>query len=426
MAGPPASRWQNWAATGTFRPVGGGQRGRSRGRTGHLRRARTSTDRESGIAYGARALRRRSPRSSPRAGKPSTWRRGAGDSASPGAGGTRDAGRRNVLAIIRDRGRQGTAAGGRLSTTVQPGPVPARLRADLPERRCADPGVTAETVDGMSLAKIEGIIERSAPERYRWTPVRRVYIEKKGSTKQRPLGIPTWSDKLLQEVIRFILEAYYEPQFSPPLPRLPPRTRVPHRALRRSNDDGAARPGSSKGTSRDASTASTTSPAGDPPREDPRQPLPAADREPAQGGIPGGLEVRPHLSGTPQGGVVSPILANIYLDRLDQYVEQVLFPEYNREPRGSRTRHTAAYGRASRRTGIPHARGGRSPAQADAANPFGRCRTTRTTGACGTSAMPTTSCWGSSGHGRRPRRSSDGSASSCATSSSWNCPGRRP
>jgi group II intron reverse transcriptase/maturase len=76
-------------------------------------------------------------------------------------------------------------------------------------------GVTAETVDGMSLEKIQAIIESLKAERYRWTPVRRTYIEKKGSTKLRPLGIPTWSDKLLQEVVRSLLEAYYEPQFSP-------------------------------------------------------------------------------------------------------------------------------------------------------------------------------------------------------------------
>src|SRR6516164_10821347 len=75
-------------------------------------------------------------------------------------------------------------------------------------------GVTAETVDGMSLEKIRAIIELLRSERYRWTPVRRTYIEKKGSTKKRPLGIPTWSDKLLQEVVRAILEAYFEPQFS--------------------------------------------------------------------------------------------------------------------------------------------------------------------------------------------------------------------
>jgi len=44
--------------------------------------------------------------------------------------------------------------------------------------------------------------------------VRRVYIDKKGSTKKRALGLPSWSDKLVQEVIRLILEAYFEPQFS--------------------------------------------------------------------------------------------------------------------------------------------------------------------------------------------------------------------
>jgi retron-type reverse transcriptase len=75
-------------------------------------------------------------------------------------------------------------------------------------------GTTPETVDGMSEEKIAGIIALLREEKYRWTPVRRVYIEKKHSTKKRPLGIPTWSDKLLQEVIRMVLAAYYEPQFS--------------------------------------------------------------------------------------------------------------------------------------------------------------------------------------------------------------------
>ena len=74
-------------------------------------------------------------------------------------------------------------------------------------------GTTAETVDGMSLAKIDRIIDALRYEWFRWTPVRRVNIPKPNG-KTRPLGIPTWTDKLLQEVIRMILEAYYEPQFS--------------------------------------------------------------------------------------------------------------------------------------------------------------------------------------------------------------------
>src|SRR5262245_42580284 len=76
------------------------------------------------------------------------------------------------------------------------------------------PGATAETVDAMSLEKIERIITALRYERYRWTPVWRTFIPKK-SGKLRPLGLPSWSDKVLQDVIRAILEAYYEPQFSP-------------------------------------------------------------------------------------------------------------------------------------------------------------------------------------------------------------------
>src|SRR5437763_5328691 len=76
------------------------------------------------------------------------------------------------------------------------------------------PGSTSETVDAMSLRKIESIIDAVRHERYRWTPTRRVYIEKKNSTKKRPLSMPAWSDKLLQEVIRLTLEAFYDPGFS--------------------------------------------------------------------------------------------------------------------------------------------------------------------------------------------------------------------
>jgi retron-type reverse transcriptase len=74
-------------------------------------------------------------------------------------------------------------------------------------------GTTAETVDAMSLAKIERLIDDVRSERHRWTPVRRVHIPKKKGG-YRPLGLPTWKDKLLQEVMRSVLEAYYEPQMS--------------------------------------------------------------------------------------------------------------------------------------------------------------------------------------------------------------------
>jgi retron-type reverse transcriptase len=72
------------------------------------------------------------------------------------------------------------------------------------------PGTGEETADGMSEEKIEQIIGLMRHERYRFTPARRTYIPKKNG-KLRPLGMPSWSDKLVGEVVRMLLEAYYEP-----------------------------------------------------------------------------------------------------------------------------------------------------------------------------------------------------------------------
>jgi len=74
-------------------------------------------------------------------------------------------------------------------------------------------GVNDDTVDGMSLDKIDRIIEALRQERYQWTPAKRIYIPKRNG-KMRPLGLPVWSDKLLAEVIRTILDAFYDIQFS--------------------------------------------------------------------------------------------------------------------------------------------------------------------------------------------------------------------
>ena len=91
-------------------------------------------------------------------------------------------------------------------------------------------GTTNETVDGMTLAKIHRIIDLLRHERYRWAPVRRTEIPK-ANGKTRPLAIPTWSDKLLQEAMRQLLEAYNEPQFSDQSHGFRPR-RCCHSALR--------------------------------------------------------------------------------------------------------------------------------------------------------------------------------------------------
>ena len=164
-------------------------------------------------------------------------------------------------------------------------------------------GTTAETVDGMSLAKIDRIIDALRYERFRWTPVRRVNLPKpNGGT--RPLGIPTWTDKLLQEVIRMILEAYYEPQFSDHSHGFRP-DRGCHTAL---SEVLLSVLGEKLHDNRFLRLLKYL--------------LKAGYLEDWTYGRT--------LSGTPQGGVVSPILANIYLDRLDKYVETVLIPAHTR------------------------------------------------------------------------------------------------
>lgn len=76
------------------------------------------------------------------------------------------------------------------------------------------PGVDGNSLDGMSTARIQRIINSLRDRSYQPSPARRTYIEKKNSTKKRPLGIPSADDKLVQEVIRLLLESIYEPNFS--------------------------------------------------------------------------------------------------------------------------------------------------------------------------------------------------------------------
>lgn len=73
------------------------------------------------------------------------------------------------------------------------------------------PGVDGKSLDGMSEKRINALIESLKDFSYQPNPARRVYIEKKNSTKKRPLGIPSTEDKLVQEVVKMILESIYEP-----------------------------------------------------------------------------------------------------------------------------------------------------------------------------------------------------------------------
>ena len=74
-------------------------------------------------------------------------------------------------------------------------------------------GINDDTADGFSEESINNIIESLQNETYQPKPVRRIYI-KKSNGKMRPLGLPTFTDKIVQEIIRMILEAVYEPLFS--------------------------------------------------------------------------------------------------------------------------------------------------------------------------------------------------------------------
>jgi group II intron reverse transcriptase/maturase len=201
------------------------------------------------------------------------------------------------------------------------------------------PGVTGETVDGMSLAKIGAIIDALRHERYRWQPVKRVYIPKKNG-KLRPLGLPTWSDKLVAEVVRLLLEAYYEAQFSDRSHGFRPR-RGCHTALTEVVEVWKGTHWFIEGDISDCFGSL-----------DHELMIEILAEKIHDGRFlrlisqmlkAGYLEDwRWHatLSGAPQGGVASPVLSNIYLDLLDQFVEQRLLPEYNL---GRRRRTNRAY-----------------------------------------------------------------------------------
>ena len=119
-----------------------------------------------------------------------------------------------VVDILRARGRRGLPCEELYRQLFNPALFLTAWGRIYANDGAMTPGACGETADGMSLAKIGRIIDALRHERYRFQPARRVYIPKKSSRKLRPLGLPSWSDKLVGEVVRILLEAYYEPQFS--------------------------------------------------------------------------------------------------------------------------------------------------------------------------------------------------------------------
>jgi len=188
-------------------------------------------------------------------------------------------------------------------------------------------GSTRETVDGMNLQKIHDIIALLQQERYVWKPVRRTMIPK-ANGKMRPLGIPTWSDKLVQEVLRLLLEPYYEQRFSDHSHGFRPH-RGCHTALREVQKMWKGTiwfiEGDIKGCFDNIDHMILL----DIIRRDIHDGrLVTLIDGLLKAGYMEDWKYHETTSGTPQGGIISPLLANIYLNELDRFVEDTLIPAY--------------------------------------------------------------------------------------------------
>ncbi len=190
-------------------------------------------------------------------------------------------------------------------------------------------GSAGETADGYGTEDIRKVIELLRNERFYFRPSRRIHIPKK-STGTRPLGIPDFSEKLVQEVLRMVLEAYYEPRFRESSHGFRPE-RGCHTALTTLKQKFIGTnwfiEGDIKGCfdnidhevlmnllSRDIHDGRFLN----------------LIRLALKAGYMEEWEYHQTYSGTPQGGVLSPLLSNIVLHELDTYIEDVLIPLYSR------------------------------------------------------------------------------------------------
>ena len=184
-------------------------------------------------------------------------------------------------------------------------------------------GSDGRSIDEMSLARIETLIASLKDESYQPHPSRRVHIPKKNG-KTRPLGIPAFEDKLVQEVVRMILEAIYEGHFETTSHGFRPK-RSCHTALLhiQKTFNGAIWfiEGDIKGffdnIDHDVLVGILRERISD-------DRFIRLIRKFLKAGYVEDWTFHNTYSGTPQGGIVSPILANIYLDKLDKYVKEYI------------------------------------------------------------------------------------------------------
>jgi group II intron reverse transcriptase/maturase len=255
-----------------------------------------------------------------------------------------------VLGVLRERGRRGLPCEQLYRQLFNPNLYLLAYGRLYSNRGAMTPGVDGETVDGMSMSEIGRIIDAVRHERYRFRPVKRVHIPKKGG-RTRPLGLPSWSDKLVAEVVRLLLEAYYEPRFSDRSHGFRPR-RGCHTALSEAVHNWTGTTwfiegdiaGCFDALDHDVLLGTLGENIHD-------NRFLRLLRNMLRAGYLEDWEWNATLSGAPQGGVASPVLSNIYLDRMDRFVETVLIPE---NTRGQARRRNPAYMRL--KYGIERAR----------------------------------------------------------------------
>lgn len=183
------------------------------------------------------------------------------------------------------------------------------------------PGTDGKTIDEMSLERIEKLILSIKDESYQPHPARRVYIPKKNG-KKRPLGIPSFEDKLVQEVVRLLLEAIYEGHFEGTSHGFRPH-RSCHTALGMIQKSFAGAKwfieGDIKGFFDNIDHNVLISILRERISDERFLRL---IRKFLNAGYVEDWKYNKTYSGTPQGGIISPILANIYLDKFDKYIKE--------------------------------------------------------------------------------------------------------
>ena len=183
-------------------------------------------------------------------------------------------------------------------------------------------GIDNDTADGFSEQYVKNIIKKLSNGNYRPKPVRRVYIEKSNG-KRRPLGLPTFTDKLVQEVLRMILEAVYEPIFLDCSYGFRPNKGC-HMALtkikREFNGTMWFIEGDIKGCFDNINHNRLIEIISNKIRDERFLQL---IRKFLSSGYMEDWQYNKTYSGCPQGGIISPILSNIYLPELDTFVQNL-------------------------------------------------------------------------------------------------------